>query len=207
MSLPSLETLATLAAAMSSPAEEPEATAARALALWRASDIALRQAVFLDTQKRGHALTHLDAIAEFDVFLGECLGRDMSSDVPAENETAPLRAVLKALMPQKTLAERTAKWRAMRRQNVIDDDEARGLPKRNEEDLETAVAEVMERDRVSGFAVRDLAHVRHCFERFDEADRLMVRSDKGKHAAAVKRKKAAAKKKTLGGQKSSTKAS
>lgn len=201
MILPTLEKLAELAATMATVGEEPEATAARALVLWRACEIALRDADFFETQRREQSSAHFNAIIEFESFLGECLGRDMSHAVPDENENAPLLAVLKALMPKKDAADSMAKWRKFRGLAVMNDDEDHGRPPKNEAELLDAVAAVIRKDCEFGISTKYLRDVRHCFVNFEELDRKELRSQRGIQAALAKKEKANARKKALGDRK------
>jgi hypothetical protein len=165
--IPSLETLATLAATMASPAENPAATAHRALQLWQACGDELDRMAPHIQKRQGAIAAAAVATAENRAFL--------ASFKPGE--TVPLDAFLKAVMPNSKPGDRLAKWRACTAANLA----ATGHTE--------SAADVLRRDREEGIPTRGLTICRDILLRFLKKDRAATNRERGKKAADAKKPK------------------
>jgi len=184
--LPTVASLATLAAAMASQSEKPRDTAIRALELWMACDGVLSNEL--------RKLRHRDPDGENEYikeaeFLRAC-GTSLA-DVITNGAVGfvKLDKLLRASKPspETKALDMMAKWRAFRRLDIEHDNRTNGSSMSEREILDDLEAQ-MERDRTQGINFRELPGLWRRFSKFQERDRTEKLSERGKKGGRGKRK-------------------
>lgn len=184
LELPTVATLASIAAAIATPTEDPEVTAGRAGRLWMACrgqyfDLLRKIRSELEIGEMGEA-----AIEERYEFLSRCgLSRkDSEIAMRDDNTRVPLEGFLKACKPNPGTKDdyMFAKWRAFRERPLK-------RPRMSPSDVLDAMEAQMRRDREDGLPLRDLWHWWSEFTMFLFYDRKAKRSEKSKKGGRPKK--------------------
>jgi hypothetical protein len=186
MNFPSQYELATLAAAMSSPTEDPDVTATRAIALWDACDRKLSRLESLGPLQE-------KVRAEEKKFLKACgVGGILQLIALHDNDHVPLAKFLAACKPSPNskTADIQKKWRDYRSSMIEKVSLRSGLTSMTSTDLLDATEAQMKRDREQGISCTNLLGLRQDFEEFIRRTRKVTLSQRGKMGGRPKSKTA-----------------
>lgn len=181
MNLPTLETLATLAAAMATPTEDPEVTAARALAIWRACDRKLDDMECIEPLR--------DAARKEETKFLARLGLNIFSVHSKNNDLVPLEKFLNACKPSpNTKSEDMRKmWRSFREWEIRVETFSMGQSQLSQSELLDAVAVQMETDRKDGLRAGAVPGYWRAFRKFVRKERKANLSERGKKGGRPKK--------------------
>ena len=186
MSLPTLETLATLAAAMARKYDTPKDSAERAIDLWEACELGLHRAEHKAKVKEEEFSQMIDTFTDQNAFLSQCMGTPLDCSTPIEGRKVPLNSVLVALMPVSKDHTRDARWIDYRRYCMTFIDLANKLP---ESSVVAAVEAQVAHEKKQGLLETELLQLRADFatflESFEKVEQAK-KSDKGVRARKIR---------------------
>lgn len=181
MNLPTVAQLASLAAAMATPMEEPRVTAARALALWRACEGELGNFEDHESLRRAARAAETKFLAALGLNIFSVHGSK-------KDDLLPLKKFLNLCKPSPdTKAEdMIEKWRGFR-QREINGALSKRRPQPSQSDLLNAVDERMRSDREYGISVGEVLEYWSDFKKFLRHDRKVKMTERGKKGGRPKK--------------------
>lgn len=189
MNLPTLETLASLAATMAQKTDRPEDSAKRAIHLWQACEKELHVTAHSETVKSEAFSEIIDTITDQDLFLSKCMGNPIDCSLPIKGKRAPFKAVLAALMAESKDRTQKSDWKAYREFCLSDENQAPEISEKKESFVNNRVREQVEKDEIQGFLETDLLGLRENFSKFREANgafKRKIRSEKGVRGRSIR---------------------
>lgn len=186
MSLPSLETLASLAAAMARKTDRPEDSAKRAIHLWQACEKELHKADHTENVRAEKFNGMMETVRDETTFLSKCMGTPPDCSTPVAGETVSLQSFLTALLPNSKDETRARKWREYREYLLDSEYQLSGQRERIESDFAGKVAKWITHDEDQGLLETELLILREDFSNFHEAKGAVLRKSRADNAVRAK---------------------
>lgn len=187
--LPTVSLLATMAAIMASQEESSYDTAKRAFGLWESCDGLIQSTRIVRQYGKGNRSDNYENESRFLKACGLKPPRGLTRDLtPTGEGFVPLGKFLNACKPSPNskAEDMKASWRAFRRTTLEISNKNEGFPLKSEKELESAVGEQMESNRLHGISIESLFSLWRKFLLFREWASKEEKSARGKKGGRPK---------------------